>query len=417
MQTKLKFNPFRPNSIVTPGMFQGRINELLKAQDCLFQTKHGNPQHLIIEGERGIGKSSLLFAIDALARGKVDFGNENFKFIVVNLELTSSMGHNDILRKIASALRTEISSQQKIKEAAKATIDFLLNIEAMGIKFHKDGVSKVSTEPFEMVEEISTAIDQFFKTSKDEVDGILFLLDEADKPESTANLGESIKLLTERLTKKGCDKVAVALAGLPTLINKLKESHESSPRLFSIMTLEPLEPEERIAVINKGLEEIKTKTGTTVTINTDAAEFLSELSEGYPHFLQQFAYSALEEDDDNKIDINDITKGAFKEHGALDQLGSKYFYEMYNSINSDDYRTVLQAMASDHNNWLTRAEITEKAGLRQTTVDNAIKSLKLRGTIIVNDSRKGEYRLPTKSFAVWIKATVEKEQVLKNKKE
>lgn len=413
MDGALKFNPFRPNSIVTPGMFQGRINEILKAQDCLFQTKHGNPQHFIIEGERGIGKSSLLFAIEAFAKGQLELRGQRFKFLVVSLELTSAMGHNDILRKLASALRAEIADQSKFKDIANSTLDFLSKIEAMGVRYHKDNTVH-STEPFEMVDEISNAIDQFFKTANDQIDGILFLLDEADKPDVAANLGESIKLLTEKLTKKGCDKVTVGLAGLPSLIDKLKASHESSPRLFTIMSLESLEPEERIAVIKKGLEEIQSKTGTQVEFTKDAGEFLSELSEGYPHFLQQFAYCALEEDLDNKIDLNDVKNGAFKEHGALDQLGNKYFYDMYNSINSDDYRVVLQAMAADHSDWLTRAEITEKSGLKQATVDNALKSLKQKGTIMANDTRKGEYKLPTRSFAVWIKATSEKAVQFKN---
>lgn len=412
MEASLKFNPFRPNSIVTPGMFQGRLNELLRAQDCLFQTKHGNPQHFIIGGERGIGKSSLLFAIEAFAKGQLELRDQKFNFLVVSLELTSTMCHNDILRKIASALRAEISAQSKFKEAAKSTLEFLSKIEAMGVRYHKNSDTP-STEPFEMVDEISNAIDQFFKTTKTNIDGILFLLDEADKPEVSANLGESIKLLTEKLTKKGCDKVTVGLAGLPSLLDKLKASHESSPRLFTIMSLEPLEPEERLAVIQKGLEEIHTKTGAKVEIEKDAGDFLSELSEGYPHFLQQFAYCALEEDTDNKIDLNDVRRGAFKEHGALDQLGNKYFYEMYNSINSDDYRVVLQAMAADHSDWLTRTKITEKSGLKQATVDNALKSLKQKGIITANDARKGEYKLPTRSFAVWIKATSEKTAQLK----
>jgi len=41
-------------------------------------------------------------------------------------------------------------------------------------------------------------------------------------------------------------------------------------------------------------------------------------------------------------------------------------------------------------------------------VDNALRSLKQNGTIMANDARKGEYKLPTRSFAVWIKATSEK---------
>ena len=52
-----KYNPFRPNSIVTPGMFRGRYDEMRRIEQALFQTKNLNPHHFMIEGERGIAKA------------------------------------------------------------------------------------------------------------------------------------------------------------------------------------------------------------------------------------------------------------------------------------------------------------------------------------------------------------------------
>jgi hypothetical protein len=45
-----KFNPFRPNSIVTSGMFCGRWDEMRSIAQSLFQTKHGNPKHFLVQG-------------------------------------------------------------------------------------------------------------------------------------------------------------------------------------------------------------------------------------------------------------------------------------------------------------------------------------------------------------------------------
>ena len=59
-----KFNPYRPNSLVTPGMFAGRFDEIRRTEQALLQTKFGNPQHFLFEGERGIGKSSLFRLLD-----------------------------------------------------------------------------------------------------------------------------------------------------------------------------------------------------------------------------------------------------------------------------------------------------------------------------------------------------------------
>jgi hypothetical protein len=68
----MRFNPFRPNNIAPPGVFSGRSEEIDAIEQCLFQTKNNNPQHFLIEGERRIGKSSLLFLSETIAEGYVD---------------------------------------------------------------------------------------------------------------------------------------------------------------------------------------------------------------------------------------------------------------------------------------------------------------------------------------------------------
>jgi Fe2+ or Zn2+ uptake regulation protein len=106
--------------------------------------------------------------------------------------------------------------------------------------------------------------------------------------------------------------------------------------------------------------------------------------------------------------------GAYSENGALSQLGNKYFSEMYHSkIASDQYRAVLDTMASNHGDkWVSRKTIIEESRLSNTTVTNALTALKARGIILSDESRKnrGFYRLPTRSFAAWINALKSVEQ-------
>jgi hypothetical protein len=52
------------------------------------------------------------------------------------------------------------------------------------------------------------------------VEGVLLLIDEADRPASEANLGQLCNLLSERL-----EKVCIGLAGLPALLGKLMANH------------------------------------------------------------------------------------------------------------------------------------------------------------------------------------------------
>src|SRR5690606_26691077 len=131
-------------------------------------------------------------------------------------------------------------------------------------------------------------------TSNAEIDGVLFLIDEADKPETSARLGEFAKLFSEKMIRLSCGNVSLGLAGQPSLLDKLKATHESSPRLFTIYSLGTLSPEDIKAVVKAGLDEANAKNPIATTIDSEAEQLLCELSEGYPHFIQQFAYSAFE---------------------------------------------------------------------------------------------------------------------------
>jgi len=399
----MKFNPFRPNGITAPGMFQGRISEIDNAEQCLFQAKNENPVHFLIQGERGIGKSSLFFIIEAIAKGKIPTRTGvKLNFLVVSLDLGDSNTALDIVRTISREIKTTINEHEYLKTKAKEFWNWITNWEVLGVKYNKEAES---FDPQDAAHQLINQIAELQKSLKNDIDGILILIDEADRPGEEADLGLLMKLFTERMVRKGCNTIVFGVAGLPGLVTQLRASHESSPRVFSTMLLEPLLSDERREVIRAGLRDSNAKNTRAVSIDDDAMNLLANLSEGYPHFIQQFAYCAFEADSDDRISMEDVIDGAFKENGAISQLGDKYFNEMYNyRISSDNYRKVLDTMAKHSDDWVARKTLIEESGLPKTIVTNALNALKAKEIILSDDSRKGQgyYRLPTRSFAVWI---------------
>lgn len=157
-------------------------------------------------------------------------------------------------------------------------------------------------------------------------------------------------------------------------------------------------------VVRKGLDAAATA-GFAVSITPEAEGLISSLSEGYPHFIQQFAYSSFDVDSDNLIDQADVVRAALGPNGALHQLGLKYFEQLYfDEIGSEEYRGVLRAMSDDLDGWVTKDQIRNRTHLKGTTVNNAIAALKSRNIILPKPGQAGVYRLPNRSFAVWIRA-------------
>jgi len=405
----MRYNPFRPGGVVGPGMFAGRGRELERLEGILFQASRGNPQHFVLQGERGIGKSSLLLFLQLVAAGQFQFTEgQSFKFLVVSVELDPSTTYFSIIQKIASELKKTIAAEHRVKELAKKAWDFLSGWEIFGVKYQaRKGCEE--REPQLLLEELTNTIEDLLVGIRPEFQGVVFLIDEADKPPASANLGGFVKLFTERLSKRGCNNVVLGLAGLPEILAKLSASHPSSTRVVEVFNLDPLDPPDRLKVVINGLKAAESDSGSPVIATEAAQDLISSLSEGYPHFIQQFSYSAFAADTDNIIDEDDVLAGAFKpKEGAFVQLGQKYFEGLYfEKIWSDEYRKVLRAMAESFENWVDISTIRERTRLRETTLTNALRALKGRRIIIAKEGKRGIYRLPSRSFAVWIRAFTE----------
>lgn len=385
-------------------MFCGRLEEIDAIEQSLTQTKCGNPQHFLIEGERGIGKSSLMLVANVLATGRpTSQKSDDLDFIVLDVEITATTTYLELIRKVGLQFKHKLRDRKNIKALAETAWQFLNKWSVLGVEYkgieHQISIS-------ESIDELVSAFVSCISETGAILDGILILIDEADKADPfIINLGEFVKIVTEKLTKRGCDKVCIGMAGLPILLQRLREGHESSLRVFETYDLKPLSRSECQDVVRRGLAEAKQKNGVETTITDSALEALVHLSEGYPHFIQQFSFCAFAEDTDNNIDEADVSRGAYRENGALDQLGRKYFQAMYfDKISSPDYRKVLDTMADSLDGWVQRKDIATKSGIKDTQITNALAALKARNIILANPERHGEYRLPTKSFAVWIKA-------------
>ncbi len=397
----MKYNPFKPGSIVHPGMFAGRLTEIHEIEKLLFQTKNGNSSSFLIHGERGIGKSSLLFYINAVAKGEIspDDG-ANFNFLVISVSLEPHDTYKDIIYKIAREYDRELKKNEKIKATLKEVWEFITNWEIMGVKYQK---VKEELDAEVMLEELTEKTISVLEKTNNTLDGIYIFIDEADKPFSNPNLGVLSKYMTERIHKKGIQNFGIGIIGISSVIEKIKESHESALRIFSYYNLEPLNLPERKIVIELGLDAAKEKNDKETAINEDAKNIIARWSEGYPHFLQQYAYSTFEVDIDDKITKEDVFRGLIMENGALHQLGVRYFDNMYfKEIYSEDYRKILQVMAAHDDEYISKKTIIAQTGLKEYTVQNAITACAKKGILSLKPGRRGMYKLISNSFRVWI---------------
>jgi len=157
-------------------------------------------------------------------------------------------------------------------------------------------------------------------------------------------------------------------------------------------------------VIELCLDRANKDNAQQTEIMQSAKHKLVDLSEGFPHFIQQFGYCAFEADNDGQIDDSDVVTAAFGPRGGLELIGDCYYRtDFYNKIQKESYRQVLRIMAEKQDAWITKAEIKRKFNGKDATLDNAIHALLERHIILPREGYRGIYRLQHRGFAMWIK--------------
>lgn len=405
-----RVNPFRPNSPVSPGMFAGRLAQVEALEEALLQTRAGRAKSFMITGERGIGKTSLLQYFKWVAQGHIAIRQEHMKFLVVELDVDSLTTDLGLIRRVDLSLRRELAKTEPARHFLSAGWEFLQRLQAFGVSLREEErPTDRETLHDEFAHSLATTVNRITQADATpdfiaRYDGLVLLIDEADNAPRTLCLGAFLKLLTERAQRHGCDRLMIGLAGMPTLREVLREGHPSSLRIFDELPLDTLSRDEVSLVIDFALRDANEKNEEKTAIDNPAREALINLSEGYPHFIQQFGYSAFASDRDCVIDIEDVRQGAFGTLGAMEKIGDRYYRDdFYNKIQKDSYRQVLRIMADSENRWVSKKDIRAAFRGRTSILDNALHALRERKIILAKEGERGMYRLQHRGFAFWIK--------------
>ena len=116
------------------------------------------------------------------------------------------------------------------------------------VQLVRTGPTRMPAQP-QLLEDLAETFVAANERLGDKVDGFLILIDEADKGARSSQLGEFIKMFTERLTKRDCHRVSIGLAGISDVVDSLRESHESSVRVLNHLRLDVLHHNERLFVV------------------------------------------------------------------------------------------------------------------------------------------------------------------------
>ncbi|MFI5073124.1 MAG: hypothetical protein ACHP8A_19810, partial [Terriglobales bacterium] len=351
----------------------------------------------------------LLNVADLFARGGFAWCDVRHDFLVTTVGLSGGLCLADFALTLKNAIEREMDKERTNTANLKKIWTFVSRFEAAGVSFRKE---QSETNSALIIQEFTHSIADTVKSLKDgslldkvTKEGLVVIIDEADRASDDLRLGSFLKNLTEFLARERLNNVLFVVSGLPSARKILSDDHESSLRLFQECMLKPLSPKETAEVIDRGLKESAEKSGTVLAITPEAQGLVYTFSEGYPHFVQQIGYSVFDVNSDATIDEADVRRGVFDSGGAIELIGNRYYVKpFYEDIKVQSQREILTIMADlNWNDWVTKADIATDFSGKDTSLRDGLHALKEKGTIIPRDGFKGQYRLQWASFAFWIK--------------
>ncbi|MDQ3704035.1 MAG: ATP-binding protein [Chloroflexota bacterium] len=317
---------FRPGAPINKlALFAGRSEQV---QDILSTVVQPG-RHVILYGERGVGKTSLASVLsDILAGNKVQ--------LVQAAKLTCD-GTSTF-----SSIWRELFRELSIVLPAKA-LGFLKNERQTTLRLD------------ELLPENVTPNDIRYVLQRINV-RLLLIIDEVDRirdREVTALLADTIKILSDHAVN-----TTIILVGVADSVDQLIAEHHSIERALQQVPVPRMSMDELLEILDKGYKQAGMK------ITHEAMHYIAWLSQGLPHYTHLLGlHSGQRALSDDRLEVNwDDVKAAIR--GTVAKAGSVLsdYYRAVNSPQKNLYEQVLLACSlapKDQLGFFTASDVRE----------------------------------------------------------
>ncbi len=312
-------NPYAPGAGTPPPALVGRDAILESAEISLQRLRAARTsQHQLITGLRGVGKTVLLGKLSALA--------QHVGYRVIRVE---AVGGDDTLRSLLRQSRRILEDLDRSQKVTRA----LRSIESVAITLAGTGVTIERTAATPDREALADVVTDLATAAADHDLGVMLAIDEAQSIAS-----DDLRRLLAGVHRCGQDGLPLAcvLAGLPNLVGDVAKAATYAERMFTVADLGPLTPEQ----VTRAIVEPAADIG--VEWAPDATDAIVDHSDGFPFFVQTWAYHTWNTAHDEPISAADVDRAQPHADHALD---SSFFAARIARIPSSEVAYV-QGLAS-----------------------------------------------------------------------
>jgi hypothetical protein len=288
-------NPYAPGAGTPPPALVGRDGIIETADIGMQRLKAARShQHMMITGLRGLGKTVLLGKLAALG--------EHNGFRVIRVE---AVGGDDTLRSLLRQCRRVAESLARGGKVVRAlrSIDSV-SLTVLGTGFEVD---RADTTPDR--DSLSDVVIDLAAAAADDDAGVMIAIDEAQLLDQ-----HDLRRVLAGVHRCGQDGLPLfcVLAGLPNLVGDVAKAATYAERMFIVSELGPLTADQVAVAVVEPAQELG------VEWSKAATEAIVDRSDGFPFFVQTWAYHTWNTAHDEPISAADVARAAPAVDQALD---------------------------------------------------------------------------------------------------
>jgi hypothetical protein len=383
-------SPFYPGQPIPPELFTGRAAQIKRIQQRgVDQVAQGKPVSIFIQGEYGIGKSSVAQYIRAGAEKERDLHG-----IYVPLGRASSLA--DVAAAILEGVVNSGVQGSKRNEALREWLKkYIKEVTLFSVTVNFDalnGDARNYATPQGILNLLGETVGRLKGTG---VKGITLVLDEINGISSSPPFAHFIKDLIE--TNSNARKplpLLLMMCGTEDRRNDLIRSHPPVGRIFDVVSIGPMDEADARAFFTRSFGSVQIK------VDDDAMDRLIYFSGGLPKIMHEIGDAAYYINTDEKIDIDDAME-AIKQ--AADEVGRKYVEpEVVKGLKSRDYHSILEKLAGLGDDVFTRDELAaDLTDDEARKLDNFLRRLR-KLNVIRSREIPGEYQFNVRMYQIYL---------------
>lgn len=345
------------------------------------QVVQGKPVTVFLEGEYGIGKTSIArFTQWAAERDKGLLG------IYATLDRAENIG--DVGEAVLEAtLRSGVYNHKLGEIIRNGMAEFFGEQSLFGAKLNLKALRKEGPN-------VSRGLLPFLGQTLErvrgkDVCGIFLVLDEINGIAGNPKFAHFLKGIVDMNAAVSLERpslpLLLMLCGVEEKRKQLIAHHEPVGRIFDVTPIEKMTDKEMEGFFRKAFESVR------MTVETGAMKRMKKYAAGFPKIMHLIGNAAYWLDRDGKIDRRDASQAVIN---AADEVGKKYVdQQVYAALRSADYRSIMNKIARlgpDNMSFMKNDVAKGLTDSEKGKLNNFLQRMKRLGVLRSGDVR-GEY--------------------------